>query len=192
MKQWLRDGLNAIAKRSIARRCQLDIAASAKVNFRAFKSHPPARLSIGEGSIVAAEIVADRDGATVVVGRNTFIGGTRIVCAERVEIGDDVLIAWGGTIVDHDSHALIWDQRRHDVSDTMRGTKDWSHVKIRPVVIRNKAWIGFNVAILRGVTVGEGAVVAACSVVTKDVAPYSVVGGNPARLIKELPDDGRQ
>jgi acetyltransferase-like isoleucine patch superfamily enzyme len=191
MRQLLRDWLNASARRSIGRRCQLEIAASAKVNFRAFKSRPPARLCIGEGSIFMGEIVADRDQATVVVGKNSFVGGTKIVCAERVAIGDDVLIAWGGTIVDHDSHSLLWDERRNDVRDTMRGTKDWSHVRIRPVVIGNKAWIGFNVVILRGVTVGEGAVVAACSVVTKDVAPYTVVGGNPARLIKELPDGGR-
>jgi galactoside O-acetyltransferase len=192
MRQFLRDCLNASARRSIGRRCQLDVAPTAKVNFRAFKSRPPARLVVGEGSIVMAEITADRSQATVIVGKNTFVGGSRIVCAERVEIGDDVLIAWGGTIVDHDSHSTIWHHRRQDVRDTMRGTKDWSQVRIRPVVIGNKAWIGFNVVILRGVTIGEGAVVAAGSVVTKDVAPYCVVGGNPARLIKELPDDGRE
>jgi acetyltransferase-like isoleucine patch superfamily enzyme len=192
MRQLLRSWLNASARRSIAQRCQLEIAPTAQVNYRAFKSRPPARLSIAEGSIFMAEISADRDNATVVVGRNSFVGGTKIVCAERVEIGADVLIAWGGTIVDHDSHSPIWEHRRHDVRDTLRGTKDWSHVRIQPVVICDKVWIGFNAVILRGVTVGEGAVVAAGSVVTKDVAPYTVVGGNPARLLKELPDDGRQ
>jgi acetyltransferase-like isoleucine patch superfamily enzyme len=58
-----------------------------------------------------------------------------------------------------------------------------------PVVIEDKVWIGFNVIILKGVRVGEGAVVAAGSVVTKDVPPYCVVAGNPAHVVKELAED---
>jgi galactoside O-acetyltransferase len=54
----------------------------------------------------------------------------------------------------------------------------------RPVIIADKAWVGFNVSILKGVTIGEGAVIGACSVVTRDVPPFSVVAGNPARLIR--------
>ena len=87
-----------------------------------------------------------------------------LVCAQRIEIGDDVLISWGGTIVDHDSHSLVWAERQHDVSRTLAGQpKDWSKVRILPVRIGNRAWVGFNVAILRGVSIGEGAVVGACS-----------------------------
>jgi acetyltransferase-like isoleucine patch superfamily enzyme len=52
-----------------------------------------------------------------------------------------------------------------------------------PIIIEDDAWIGFGSAIFKGVTVGKGAVVAAMSVVTKDVAPYTVVAGNPARQI---------
>ncbi|MCB0501084.1 MAG: hypothetical protein KDD32_00210 [Bacteroidetes bacterium] len=53
-------------------------------------------------------------------------------------------------------------------------------------MIKDKAWIGFNVIILKGVTIGEGAVVGAGSVVTKDVPDYTIVVGNPAKLIKKL------
>ncbi|MBV8923397.1 DapH/DapD/GlmU-related protein, partial [Bradyrhizobium sp.] len=56
-----------------------------------------------------------------------------------------------------------------------------------PVVIADKVWIGFNASILKGVTIGEGAVVGACSVVTRDVPPFAVVAGNPARVIRTLP-----
>jgi acetyltransferase-like isoleucine patch superfamily enzyme len=63
--------------------------------------------------------------------------------------------------------------------------KDWSQVAHARIVIGNKAWIGFNSIIMKGVNVGEGAVVAAGSVVVKDVAPFTVVGGNPAQFIKE-------
>ena len=66
------------------------------------------------------------------------------------------------------------------------GRKDWTHVAHAAVTIKDKAWIGFNVSILKGVTIGEGAVVGAGSVVTRDVAPYSVVAGNPVRLIRML------
>ncbi len=62
--------------------------------------------------------------------------------------------------------------------------KDWSNVKSSPITIKDKAWIGFNSIILKGVTIGEGAVVAAGSVVTQDVPDYAVVGGNPAKIIK--------
>ena len=66
------------------------------------------------------------------------------------------------------------------------GEKDWAHVKVAPVSIADKAWIGFNATILKGVTVGEGAVIAACAVVTKPVPPWTVAAGNPARVIREL------
>jgi galactoside O-acetyltransferase len=73
----------------------------------------------------------------------------------------------------------------------MSGKKVWTHVERQPVTIESKAWIGFNVIILKGVTIGEGAIVGAGSVVTKDVPPYTIVGGNPARVIREIPPDER-
>ena len=56
----------------------------------------------------------------------------------------------------------------------------------RPIVIEDKVWIGINSTILHGVTVGYGSIVGANSVVTHDVSPYTVVGGNPAKFIKEI------
>ncbi|MGM9578000.1 MAG: DapH/DapD/GlmU-related protein [Evtepia sp.] len=61
---------------------------------------------------------------------------------------------------------------------------DYSQVKSAPIVIRDKAWIGFNAILMKGITIGEGAIVGAGSVVTQDVPDYAVVGGNPARIIK--------
>ena len=75
---------------------------------------------------------------------------------------------------------------------SLRGHKEWAGVKIAPVRIANRAWLGFNVAVLPGVTVGEGAVVGACSVVTRDVPAWTIAAGNPARVLRELSDDERQ
>ena len=108
------------------------------------------------------------------------------MAADKVEIGAGVLIAWGCSIVDHNSHSIEWKLRENDTKLWIQGLKEWDHVKVAPVKICDHAWIGFNSIILKGVTIGNGAVVAAGSVVTKDVAPYTVVGGNPAKVIRVL------
>src|SRR5207253_1878760 len=78
-----------------------------------------------------------------------------VAAATSVTIGDDVLMAWGVTIVDHDSHSLAFSKRADDVAMWMRGEKDWTHVPTKPVVVGNKAWIGLHAMILTGVTIGE-------------------------------------
>lgn len=64
--------------------------------------------------------------------------------------------------------------------------KDWQNVKISRLTICDKSWIGFNSILLKGITVGEGAIVGAGSVVTKDVPPWTIVAGNPAKIIREI------
>lgn len=73
-----------------------------------------------------------------------------------------------------------------DAGRNMIASKDWSVVKTAPIHINEKVWIGMNAIILKGVTIGEGAIVGAGSVVTKDVPPWTVVAGNPARVVKKL------
>lgn len=110
------------------------------------------------------------------VGRNTFINvGLRVSAfpGAEVTIGQHCLI---GPQVSMETihHNLMWDE-----------SELWG-IGGKPIVIRNKCWIGARVTILGGVTVGEGSVVAAGAVVTKDVPPYSLVGGVPAKLIRQL------
>ena len=88
-------------------------------------------------------------------------------CFEYIELGNDCAISDNVTISDSDSHSI-------------NGNKVTS-----PIIIKDHVWIGKNAIILKGVTIGEGAVVAAGSVVTKDVPPNSLVGGVPAKVIKE-------
>ncbi len=152
------------------------------------------RIVIGEDCVVAGAFILENDGGKVRIGNRTFIGGGRFISIAGIEIGDDVMFSWGCTLMDNDAHSLDWQQRVNDVADWKRGLdekkigayKNWEAVDSAPIVVGNRAWIGFNVIILKGITIGEGAVVAAGSVVTKDVAPYTLVAGNPARYIKDL------
>ncbi len=168
----------------------LDVARSARLHRRGVTSKEGCALVVGADALVEGSIAFDRPGARVIIGARTFMNG-RIVAAERVVIGDDVLVAWGVTIVDHHSHALAFSKRSRDVVLWGRGEKDWTHVSVAPVTIADKVWIGFDAIVLAGVQIGVGAIVGAGSVVTKDVAPWTVVAGNPARVIRTLGEDER-
>ena len=178
--------LNALTKYRVSKCPGVNISALSKVNFRAIVHRPTSQLIIGKGSIVNGSLISDREGSIIKIGENTFIDRSMIVSAERIEIGDDVLIAGGCYIVDHNSHSLSWEKRRHDVKNWFEGKKDWANVNRAKVVVKNRAWIGFNCIVLKGVTIGEGAIVGAGSVVTKDVPDYTVVVGNPARVLREI------
>ena len=107
--------------------------------------------------------------ATLKIGSNSYIGDrTEIHAGERVTIGDGCVIAWDCNIMDRDYHKL-----------------DSEAESYKPVTIGDHVWIGCRCLILKGVTIGDGAVVAAGSVVTHDVPEGSLVGGNPAKIIKE-------
>jgi acetyltransferase-like isoleucine patch superfamily enzyme len=179
------------AKRRLTNLANLDIADSAKVCYRTLKLREGNHLTVGKGSILGATISFEREGAEVVIGNDTFVGASQIVCATRVEIGDDVLVSWGCTITDHNSHSLSWAERSNDVREWYHERKDWSHVVSKPVKLGNKCWIGMRAIVLKGVEVGEGAIVAAGSVVTKNVPSWTIVGGNPAKFIQEISIDDR-
>lgn len=143
-------------------------------------------LAIGKECWIRCRFMFDGDGGTIQIGNRVYIGRSLIICHSRVEIGDDVVISWGVTITDHNSHAVDWRERSDDVRAWRAGQKDWSAVKSAPIIIERRCWLGFDSVILRGVRIGEGAVVAARAVVTRDVAPYTVVAGNPARVVRRL------
>ena len=107
--------------------------------------------------------------ATVKIGDNVAIGDrTEIHAGDCVTIGDGSIISWDCCIMDRDYHKI---ESETEV--------------LKPVTIGKNVWIGCHCLILKGVTVGDGAVVAAGSVVTSDVPPKTIVGGNPARILKE-------
>lgn len=154
--------------------------------------HKGCKLKIGAGSMVSSYIRFDRANTEVCIGDRVYIGKSNIVCACSINIGNDVLVSWGCTFVDHNSHAIAWKDRANDVKDWTTSYKEWGCVSASPITVMDKVWIGFGVIILKGVTIGEGAIVGAGSVVTNDVPAWSIVAGNPARLIRELTPEERQ
>jgi acetyltransferase-like isoleucine patch superfamily enzyme len=162
------------------------IGRGTSIAWRRLKRMSGNQLSVGEDSIIHADISFEDSGGKIQIGSRTFVGRSDLVCYRSLMIGDDVIMSWGITVVDHDSHSIEWEKRRNDVLDWGKGQKNWQHVAHAPIVIGNKAWIGFNVSILKGVTIGEGAVIGACSVVTRDIPPYSVAVGNPAKVVRSL------
>jgi acetyltransferase-like isoleucine patch superfamily enzyme len=123
------------------------------------------------------------------VGEFTLLNGAIIMAEERIEIGSHCLISWNVGIADSDFHPLDPVQRRIDAMALAPFFKDRPprpEIRTKPVIIKDNVWIGMGAVILKGVTIGENSVVAAGSIVTKDVPPSTVVAGNPAVVVKEL------
>jgi acetyltransferase-like isoleucine patch superfamily enzyme len=124
----------------------------------------------------------------VTVGEFTLMNGTRIICDSEISIGDHCLISWNTVLMD--SRRLSFDPgaRRRVLQEAARqrlrpGDPD---VEAQPIRIANQVWIGFDSCILPGVSIGEGSVVGARSVVVENVPPFTIVAGNPARVIRKL------
>lgn len=152
-------------------------------------------LSIGENGIIDGRFVFETQNGYVRIGNRVHIGNSVFISINNIEIEDDVTIAWDCLFYDHNSHSVNWDERKNDTIQEYKdviscgnliANKNWDVVKSAPIHICKKAWIGMGCKVLKGVTIGEGAVVAAGSVVTKDVEPWTVVGGNPAKFIKRI------
>ncbi len=121
------------------------------------------------------------------IGHHCFTGpGSRIWCRRGIQIGSHVLISHLVDIHDSNSHSLDWRIRRTEgiALFELGSTAPEQDVHAKQVVIEDDVWIGFKSTILKGVTIGRGAVVAAGSVVTKDVPAFTIVAGNPARVVQ--------
>lgn len=111
----------------------------------------------------------------LIVGDNTSLNYRTVISVESmVQIGDHCMIAEEVKIFDNNSHGVHYQHRLMTSRDTA------------PVILEDHVWIGMNSIILKGVRIGKGAVIAAGSVVTKDVPAMVVVGGNPASIIKQI------
>lgn len=164
-------GENVIFKKSplidIRKNCKLIVADNVVLNSKNkgyhINMHSPVKL------------IADRSDAIIKIGRNTRIHGTCIHAFKQIIIGENCLIAANCQIMDGNGHDLSFDNVKNRINTIGNAS---------PVNIENNVWIGANCIIMPGVTIGEGSIIAAGSVVTKSVPTMCIAGGNPAKVIK--------
>ncbi len=128
--------------------------------------------TIGDGTKIGPFVEIQKNAA---VGRNCKIQSHTFIC-EGVTIEDEVFVGHGVMFIND-----LYPRATTD-GGGLQTEADWQVV---PTVVKTRASLGSNATILCGITIGEGAVVGAGSVVTKDVAPNTVVAGNPARVLKK-------
>lgn len=174
--------------------CLASVTVSEGVRFgnAAVVNNPPARrdrIRIGKHTLVDGELLTHDYGGRIEIGEYTYVGlGTRIWSGDSVKVGNHVFLAHNVNITDTNSHQIDAGERKEHYLRTIVNGRPFEKgsIETKPVVIEDHAWINFGVGILKGVRIGEGAIVGAQSLVTKDVPPYTLVAGNPARVIREL------
>lgn len=148
--------------------------------------HPA--IAFGENIVINSSVHANPSGGAytiftvydsgkLVIGNNTGISNSVIVCRESVSIGNNVNIGVNNVIYDTDMHPVEYGKRKDNFNE---------YAKKAPVVIDDGAWICGHCIILKGVHIGKRSVVAAGSVVTCDIPDDELWGGNPAKFIKKI------
>lgn len=136
----------------------------------------PHNIHVGDGVVVkeGARICSCNEKAQIRIGARTTVGyHTFIFASASITVGDDCLIAPFVYLVDS-NHGARRDERINRQPNTTA-----------PIVIGNDVWIGAKATVLSGVTIGDGAIIASGAMVNRDVAPYTIVGGTPAKVIGE-------
>lgn len=154
-------------------------------------------LVCGKDSLLSCIMVFESNAGRITIGNRNSIGQSTFICRESIVLEDNIFVSWGCTFADHDFHSLDYLERRKDFDKILENVKayknlnrnkNWDTVNLAPIRICSDVWIGMNCTIMKGVMIGRGAIVAANSVVTKDVPSFTVVAGNPARVVRELPN----
>ena len=150
----------------------------------------PGLITIGENCMIIGKLESQAEGK-ITIGAHTAIHEHSVIgSVDCVTVGSCVMISNHVHIYDNNNHPTDPALRREICLHGHRGDlTGWKHSAHAPVTIGDNVWIGEYASVGKGVTVGEGAIIASHAVVTRDVPPYSVAAGNPARIVKELPHE---
>jgi acetyltransferase-like isoleucine patch superfamily enzyme len=158
-------------------------------SFMPCRSTVPVAVKLGRGASAYNDTVFDLGPqGRVRFGDYTLAVGVRIICDAEVEVGDYTMMSWNVVLMD--TYRLSFDphRRRQELERfaTCEPRRFDAAAPAQPIHIGANVWIGFDVCVLPGVTIGEGAIIGARSVVKDNVAPYAIVAGNPTRVIRYL------
>lgn len=152
-------------------------------------SNNPSNIIIGNNTHIKAELLVFPYGGKINIGDNCYIGeDSRLWSGDSILIGNNVLISHNVNIMDNNAHEINHLERAQGFMNLIKygHPKEKGSIKTAPIVIEDFAWINFNVTILRGVTIGKGAIIATGSLVTKNIPPFVLAGGSPAKIIKQI------
>lgn len=135
--------------------------------------------------LLGCSIVSSHNGR-VIMGKHTKLGrGTTIRCVDGVSIGDYSMVSENVTITDNNNHPVNPEFRKYmRTSPHGSDARSWIHSDHKPIVIGQNCWIGENSRIQKGVTIGDNSIIAAGSIVTKDVPANCIAAGTPAKVVK--------
>lgn len=140
-------------------------------------------VQIGSNCYIQANLICSKNGSILIGNYCSIRHKTLIESENLVSIGNYVIISNNVIISDNNSHPTSYLKRREMLESGEYGELwDWSNSKSQKIIIEDDVWIGRNVFILKGVTIGKGSIVASASVVTKDIPPYSLCYGNPCKI----------
>ena len=148
-------------------------------------------IYLGSSTVVNGELLVFPHGGKITIGDWCFIGeGTRLWSGSNIAVGDRVMISHNVNIFDNQTHPLS-PRKRHEHFKHIIEIGHPVNIELadNPIRIEDDAWIATGAIILKGVSIGRGAIVAAGSVVTKDVPSFCIAAGNPARVIRKLTPD---
>ncbi len=136
----------------------------------------PGRVTLGNDVTVSMRVTPFTydAGAAIEIGDKVFLNGTRLGCRQKISIGNRCILA-ECRISDYDFHSVDPEHRN-----------DPAYIKYRPVTIEENVWIGTDCSIQKGVMIGRNSTIAAMSLVRTNVPPNSIVGGNPAVVLKTI------
>ena len=150
----------------------------------------PGQIRIGNNCRIFGVLQTQGDGEIIIGDHTCIYRKTVIGSVNNISIGNCVIISNHVHIYDNNNHPTSPKRRREMCMAGFDGEAwRWVYADSAPIVIEDNVWIGEYSAILKGVTIGTGSIVASHAVVTKDVPPYTIVAGNPARVVKELVND---
>ncbi|MFZ2904628.1 MAG: acyltransferase [Cyclobacteriaceae bacterium] len=156
-----------------------------------FKCETAGSLYVGNNVSLNGLWVTQGGGSIKIGNYCSFRTGTYVGSSNFIIIGDHVYGAENVFIIDNNNHPISPKERK-EMTMTQPNSPSWKwneRVISSPIIIEDNVWLGRNCMILKGVRIGEGSIVAAGAVVTKEVPPFSIVAGNPARVVRKIEKD---